>query len=338
MVTQSGMNAMAHFAQIANLPVSKQIVQDANKINKAVAQRQSQQKQNTQGLTTTTEQTSPAPAPYVPPDPYARWGGQDSYNRLVDGFDKQKDTIFSTSRDAAENSGISMRNSILDLLDSVRTGQRTIDNRGVNNELAKQRGTSDVYGSVNRGIRSAGVTLANKNASDSSAAGAFARAYGDIGRRQLSDIGNEYALENVEIGDAQVDLDRQRAGGLRRIEGTREQAVNTIVSEANNKLAALDAAMAEADLPERIAIDTEKNRIRSEVLSKLSQYDNSLGKINEVKAMGLNPRIAEATRRAALGLSPEAQFDFTDEMPEGIEGTGPVSSELPIFTYRSREE
>lgn len=272
-------------------------------------------------------------------DPYAAWGGTAAYNALRSGFDAQKSNIYSSSTDAANNAGIGLRGSILDLVDSLRMGQTAVDNRGVNNELARQRGTADVYGAVNRGIRSGGVTLANKNASDSSAAGAIARAYGSIGQRQLSDIGNQYELENQDIGLAQQDLEMQRNSGVRKIQGSKEQAVNSIVADAQNALAALDAAMASASLPDRIAIDAEKNAIRNQVLQQLAQYDTQLNEgVGGVRGMDQNARISEATRRAQLGQAPASAFQYDTETPVEFQGTGPFASELPIFTYRNRKQ
>ncbi len=267
-------------------------------------------------------------------DPYAKYGGTAAYNDLVSGFGSQKDSIYSSSRAAAKNTGLGLQNTILDLIDSVMTGQTSIDNRGVNNELSKQRGVADTYSAVGRGIQSGAVTLANKNASDSSASDAIARAYGNIGQRQLSDIGNQYELENQDIGLAQADLDRQATSGLRRIETSREQAVNSIVDEANNKLAALDAAMMDASLPDRLAINDEKSRIRSEVLGVLSDYDNKLGDVSKIDPTSQDARIAEATRRGQLGQAPANSFSYDTTMPAQFQGTGPFASDLPIFSYR----
>lgn len=294
------------------------------------------------GVVNQPQQAAPAAAgsggsTYV--DPYAKFGGTAAYNSLKQGFNNQKGSIYSSAADAANNSGIGLRNSILDLVDSLRTGQSQIDNRGINNDLAKQRGVADIYGSVSRGIQSGGVTLANKNANDSSAAGAIARAYGSIGQRQLSDVNNQYELENQDISLAQEDLNRQSQSGLRRIQGSKEQAVNTIVSEAQNSLAALDAAMANASLPERIAIDAEKNNIRADVMNRLSAYDGELQQgVGSVRALDPNARMAEATRRGALGQAPEASFDYETEAPAQFQNTGPYASQLPIFTYRNRQE
>lgn len=302
--------------------------------NLTTGQHPSQQGKVLGSTTTTPQQASSAPAV----DPYSQWGGASNYNRLVSGFDTQKSGIHSSAVDAAKTSGLGLKNSILDFIDSLKTGQSQIDNRGINNELARQRGVADVYNAMNQGIRSGGVTLANRNASDSSAAEAIARAYGDIGRRQMSDIGNQYEMENVEIGLAQDDLLRQRAAGLRRFQSAEEQAITSILADATDKLSALDAAMANASLPERIALNTEKNKIRSQVEKILAPYTSSLSQANNVKAMGANDRIAEATRRRSLGMAPSKQFDYSTDIPVGLEGSGPVSSELPIFTYRNNEE
>lgn len=271
-------------------------------------------------------------------DPFAQWGGAANYNRLVDGFNTQKSGIFDSADAAARNTGLGMKNSILDFIDSLRSTQSNLDNRGINNELAKQRGVADIYNAMNQGIRSGGVTLANRNASDSSAAEAIARAYGDIGRRQMSDVGNQYEMENVDIGLSQEDLNRQRAAGLRRFETSQEQALASIVNDAADKLSALDVAMANASLPERIALSQEKASLQSRVQNILAPFMSDLGQANSVQAMDANSRIAEATRRGALGQAPAARFDFSTETPVGLQGSGPVSSELPIFTYRNNEE
>lgn len=284
------------------------------------------------GPQTTPTYTQPAP------DPYARWGGASAYNKLVSGFGNQKNAIGDSASDAARASGINMRNSIMDLIESLQQAQQSVDNRGINNEMAKRRGYSDIYSMMNRGIKSGGVMLANRNASNSSAAQAIADAYGQVGQRELSDVNNQFELENQDIGIAQDNVDLQRRAGLRRIDSSKELTVNNIVSDANNQLAALDTAMANASLPDRIAIDQEKNRIRSEVLNILSQYDNKLGDVNNVKAMGRNARIGEATRRMQLGQASPTQFDYQTEAPAQFQNTGPFASSLPIFTYRGDRE
>lgn len=272
-------------------------------------------------------------------DPYSQWGGRDAYNNLVTGFDSQKQNIYGTAREAAGASGTQFKGSILDFVDSLRSAQSGIDNRGVNNELARRQGSQGVMGMVGRGINSAGVMLNNKNAGDSSASGAIARAYGDIGRREMSNVNNQYEMGNREIGLAQQDLESQRASGMRRLEDSKLGIVNNIVADARNSLAALDAAMLDADLPTRIQIEQEKEAIKSQVLGELSQYDTMLREqAGGVTAMGQDARRAEATRLASLGTAPENSFQYDTEAPAEFQDTGPFSGNLPLFTFRRTRE
>lgn len=273
-------------------------------------------------------------------DPYALWGGQAAYNSLVDTFNKQKGNIYGTARDAAANTGIGLRGSILDFLDSMRTGQQAIDSKASRNELAKMQGVQGVNAMVGRGIKSGGVQLANRNAGDSSAAQALATAYGDIGRQQLGDVGNQYEMGNEDIKLQQQTLDTQRASGARKIGDSKAQAINNIVAEARDKFAALDADAAGKSLPQRIAIDQEKEAVRREVLGMLQQYDQQLQSgLEGIKATDADTRRAEAQRLRAAGTSlGKDAFDFTTETPIELQGTGPFASELPLFSLRKNRQ
>lgn len=270
-------------------------------------------------------------------DPYAKWGGRDAYDNLVSGFNTQKGNIFSTSKEAAQNKAISRKSSILDFIGSLKSGQRNIDERGVQNELSKKQGYSSILDMVGRGLKSGGVLLGNKNALSSSAAEGLARAYGSIGQRELGKVGNQYELENRNIGMAQEDFGEQRQTGLRKFEEDKTQTVNSIVSQARGSLAELDAAMLDADMPTRIAIEQEKERIKGEVLDILSQYDQKLAQ----GAAGVAPTSVEDRRRTAFGLANAGvaatnPFDFSTEAPAEFQGTGPFPSELPLFTTPRR--
>jgi hypothetical protein len=273
-----------------------------------------------------------APAP-PPPDPFAAWGGKAAYDSLVSGFNTQHTNINNTSTDAANTSARQINGSILDLLDSVRSGQGKINEASIQNELAKKQGFGSIMDMISHGIQSAGVTLANKNASDSSAAGAIARAYGDIGRRQNNKVNNQYELGNHNIGLQQQDLELQKAQGQRHIHESEDNSVDSIVADARNKLAALDAAIAGANLPQRIAIEQEKNNIKNSVSGIVNSHNNELTS----GIAGINPNSADANRASAnelsnKGVASTSPFDFSYQTPTQFQGTGPFASELPIFT------
>jgi len=285
---------------------------------------------------------TPPPTPTPTPtrvDPYARFGGTTAYNNLVSGFDAQKAGIHSSAGAAADNAGIGLGGSIRDFVDSMRSGQRNIDSRAVNNFLGRQQSMSGILGMVGRGIRSGGVMLGNKNAGDSSAAGAISKAYGDIGRREATGVGQKFELENRGIQEAQTGFEEQRASGTLRINESKAQVVNNIVNEGRDALARLDADMINADLPGRIAIEQEKASIKSMVLSKLSQYDQQLSQgSNSVRATSMEARRAEAGELANLGQAAEGDYQYTEQVPLQLQGTGPFPSELPIFTRRPDDE
>lgn len=269
----------------------------------------------------------------APNDPYAKYGGQSSFNNLTSGFDTQKQNIYGTAREGAQNAALGRQSSILDYLDSLRTGQQQLDERGIQNELAKRQGTASITDMVGRGIRSGGTFLANRNASDSSAAEQIAKAYGSIGQGQLSGINNQYELENRNIGMDQANFDTQRQAGVRKFDENKIQAVNGIVADARNRLAQLDAAMVDADMPTRIQIEQEREAIKQEALGILSQYDQQLTQ----GVAGVNPAGTDANRRTAAdlanrGVAASNPFDFTAEAPAQFQNSGPFASELPLFT------
>lgn len=279
--------------------------------------------------------TPPAPAGNTraaAPDPYAKWGGQANYNSLIGAFNTQKDNIYGTARDAANNAAIGLNSSILDLVDALKRGQTSIDNQAVQNELAKKQGTNSVLGMVGRGIRSGGVMLGNKNAASSSGAEAIAKAYGDIGRRELSNVGNQYAQGMDQVAQSQADLEMQRASGVRKIGENKTMIVNSIVADARNKLAALDGQIAGASLPNRINIEAEKEAVKAQALQQLQQYDQQLSsQTGAIKASSAEQRRGRAAELANAGTAPENAFDFTPQVPTQFQDSGPFASPLPIF-------
>ncbi len=277
--------------------------------------------------------SNPAPATR-PVDPYAQWGGRAAYDNMRSGFANQKNSILNSANAAAQQRGIEYKQGILDWGLGAKESQQAIDNRGINAEMAKSQGIKGVLGMVSRGIRSAGVMLANKNAGDSSAAGALAAAYGDIGKRQASGVNNAYGLEQNQITLDQQNLGARNALAMQKFEDSKQTVVNSIVSEAENNLAALDAQIAGASLPDRIAIEQEKQNIRNNAMSQLTQYDAELAK----QRAAANPTSIDARREKAaelsrMGTASNMDFGYTTDVPAQFQNTGPFSSELPIFTY-----
>lgn len=275
---------------------------------------------------------------YQAPDPYADWGGKAAYDSLVNQFNSQHQNILGSANEAGDAYGSQYGRGITTFLENARLGQKAIDTTAARNELAKSQGVQGVLGMVGRGIKSAGVMLAGKNAGNSSAAGALANAYGDQGRRQLGSIGNQYEMGNQDIANQQEAFDIQSQQGVRELQGKKDEFINSTVLEARNQLAALDAQIAGKSLPQRIAIEQEKEQVRQSLLQKLQGFDAQLtsGRAG-IKPLTVDQRREQAQQMQQAGQSLGADaFNYTTETPGQFQGTGPFPSELPLFTLGKR--
>jgi hypothetical protein len=268
-------------------------------------------------------------------------GGGSSVNTAAirDRLLGQKGIIFDSANMAAQAGGRKLNSSILDFVDSLRSGQQSIDNKSIQNELARKQGQTDILGMINRGVSSGASVLRNANAGASSATRALADAYGDIGRRELTGVNQQYELGNRDIAQQQTGLDAQRASGNRSIQNSKQDIVDNIVSEATNSLAALDAQLIDASLPDRIAIEQEKANIRNTVMSQLGQFDDMLARESGgVQALSPEARMAQASQLATAGTAPDDAFDYSTDTPMDLQGTGPFAGDLPLFTYRRKQQ
>ena len=273
-------------------------------------------------------------------DPYAQWGGRAAYDSKINAFNTQKQGVFDTTNEAIDSTGRSLNSSILDFLSSYKQGQNTINDKSITADQAKLQGTRDITGMIGRGVRSAGINLANKNATDSSAAEGVARAYGDIGQREMNKVGGQYAEAQRGIAADQGNLAESAALFNRHYGENKTNAIEGIVSNARNSLAALDAQIADANLPDRIAIEQEKERIRNDALGKLSQYDQVLNTgVSGVKALTPEERMAQAAQRSTEGVDLGANaFQYDTQAPAQFQNTGPFASNLPLFTLAGRRK
>lgn len=241
--------------------------------------------------------------------------------------------IFNSANDAALNKQSAFGNSVTDNVDALRLGQRGIDRRAQQNESSRMQGNAGILGMIGRGIESGGRYLSNRNAGNSSASGEIARAYGDMGRRQSSVVGNQFAQNEVGIKDAQDAQNTNVAKTKRDFHQGLLDTVNTIVESARTQLADLDTRMASASLPDRIAIEQEKQRIKDAVLGHLQQYDSQLATgIDSIHTNTADENRSAAAGQIAAGTAAPNAFNYTDQTPGQFQNTGPFASGLPIFT------
>lgn len=256
---------------------------------------------------------------------------QDPYASLRAGFNTQKSNIYGSANTAAQDLQPQYEQSILETIHNLNQGQQAIDRKAQQNESSRIQGTQGILGMISRGIKSGGVYLGNRNAGSSSAAQAIAQAYGDQGRRQMSTIGNQYAqnAQNIGLDQANQDWAVQQAPNKFHLDLMNN--VNAIVSAAGEKLNSLDAAMANASLPDRLAIEQEKQAIKDQVLSHLQQYDAQIAQqASGIKAASFDQNRAAAQNLLSQGQADPNLFNYSTEAPMQAQG-GPAASGLPIY-------
>lgn len=264
-------------------------------------------------------------------DPYAKWGGRA-------GLDQARNALIEGLNNSANQSAASWRYGAEDTLNALTQNQNNINRMGAQNELARNQGRQGILGMVGRNLRSSGVMLANKNASDSSAAGALANAYGDIGHRELNKVGNQYAMQNEEIGRLQENQNRDLTTKTNRLREDKNFQVNDIVNKARTAIGALNADMANASIPDRIAMEQEINRIKNDMLNRLQGLDSQLASApSNIRADSADARRAEAQRMAQEGTSAANPFEFNQDINTQFQG-GPFAGNMPLYTFpRNRQ-
>jgi paraquat-inducible protein B len=192
---------------------------------------------------------------------------------------------------------------------------------------------------VGRGVQSGGVMLANRNAGNSSAAQAIANAYAKLGQRQMNSIGNQYATAQSANDLSQTYLNQDKTNAQGAFHTKLMDSVNSIVTSASDKLRQLNETMAYASMPQRVAIEQQASEIRNQALAALQGYDAQLQTgLDGVQAADRGTNVGKANTLLASGQADPNLFNYTTQAPMQMQGTGPVASDLPIFTYNKNKQ
>ena len=287
------------------------------------------------GLPETTYNT-PAPT-YTGPsqaDIYAQQQAQakaQADQRARDAFNQGRNVYTDSINQRVGNESQGYQRSVQDWATGVTQKQQGIDTAGINADMAKTQGMRGIMDMVGNGIQSAGVMLGNRNAGSSSAAGAIANAYGKLGSKQASSVGNQYAQAQNQIGLEQSNLEAAKALQVSRFGEDKVNIVNNIINDAQKQIAALNEAAAGASISDRMDIEAEKTRLRDTANAQLKAYDSEMSKAKGAQTD--DQRRNEAQRLLALGTAPTTQFNYSTEAPAQFQNTGPFASSMPLYTY-----
>lgn len=240
------------------------------------------------------------------------------------------------------NSGAGDYNqSILDAFNGsggFKSQQANVDQEQTQNELSRLEGMQGVRNMVNNGIQGAGVVLDNSGSGTSSAGDAVARAYGVQGRQQASSVGDQAAQGESSIQNDQNNLNNSEQNFVNVDEPTKKaDIINSIVSGANQSLTYLNAIASSASLPDQINIAQQVAQIKANATAALSAYDSELsGSVSSNAPQTADQYNSKAAQLFSAGTAPENEFNFTDQAPATLQGTGPSASSLPIFVSSSK--
>lgn len=257
-----------------------------------------------------------------------------------DLFNSQLGVVDTSAGNAASTSAGDLKTSINQYIDSLKANQTGRNNQQVQNYLAKQQGAQGVQDMVGQGIRSAGVTLNNQNAGDSSAAGAIANAYGQLGRGQLSSVGNQFAQAQDQLAQGTAADQTALASKLRDLPQQQTDIVNSIVNDAQKQLGAIDQQMAYMSLPDRVDMEAQKQQITNDTLAKLQGFDQILSNGGNAALQGEDQNTAaqRAGQLFSAGTAPASAFQFSDLPGAQLQGTGALPSQLPIYTTPAKKQ
>ena len=258
-------------------------------------------------------------------------------NQARDSFNQGRNVYTDSINQRVGNESQGYQRSVQDWATGVTQKQQGIDTAGINADMAKTQGMRGIMDMVGNGIQSAGVMLGNRNAGSSSAAGAIANAYGKLGSKQASSVGNQYAQAQNQIGLEQANLEAAKALQVSRFGEDKINIVNNIINDAQKQIAALNEAAAGASISDRMDIEAEKTRLRDTANAQLKAYDSEMSKAKGAQTD--DQRRNEAQRLLALGTAPTTQFNYSTEAPAQFQNTGPYASSMPLYTYnRNKNE
>lgn len=285
------------------------------------------------GLTTDGTATLGASTTAPAPDPYAQWGGQANYNSLGTQFNANADNLRSSAGSSAGTNATGYGNAVTDYLHKLGVGQQYLDDRGTQAELAKSQANQGIMGMVGRGIQSGGIALAGRNAADGSASEAIARAYGDLGHRQMNSVGNQYAQTEHNIGVDQNNFNYDKTFNAKRLSDEEAASTQGIVQNAQSRINDINNWAAGQSLPQRLNAQQEIAQIQTQISGLVDPQNQRLNSgVAGVNAHTTDQNRAAANDLAHAGTSATNPFDFQSSGPAQFNNTGVAPGSLPIYT------
>jgi hypothetical protein len=253
-------------------------------------------------------------------------------------FGQGRQNIMGSAQQAGQSYAGTERFNLQDVIGGLQSRQQGINESQIGAQQARNIGSQNILGMIGRGIQSGSTLLANRNALDSSAAGAIARAYGQLGQRQQTGVNTQFQTAERQNQAAQQALEQAKAQTIERKRFEYSQQAQNIAEDAARQMQALNEAAAGAGIGDRINIDVEKQNVRSQAIAQLSELDRQLGGVSAVQGASQEQIMQQAGERQRAGQAPAGMFDMTAITAEQqmTQQPGAQLGQLPIYSTRRR--
>lgn len=259
-------------------------------------------------------------------------GAAQARTSAINSRDSGVNVIKSGESQNFSDAATTLTNQVNPFINTVTQGQQAIDQSRENSDLNRLSSIHDLLDQIRQGIQSFGINLANRNASDSGAAEAGAKAYAREGNKGEAQIEQAHAMDLRDINTKQDNFNTNNAETARQLHQSVSDNVTRITNDTQMRLEQLNADAAYAGLS---PLDTAglRAQIISEGQAKLQAIDQDFtNRMSAIAPESTDAAEANAYKLFTSGAPAPGGYAFSIASPSW--SGAPISqiSSLPIFT------
>lgn len=263
---------------------------------------------------------------------YSSAGAASAANQKIDMAKAAQQGIIAGGKVAVNSLEQQYQDKTLPFARQVEQGQQGINQGEAQNALNLRRSNTSIGQGVRQGIRSVGVSLANKNALSSGAAPAAAEAWAKQGGLQLNQARNQSALESQKLDTTQTNLNQTKEDTLASLLRFKVTESDRIYHDVMQRLNDLNAYTGVGGV-----VDTHgQDAIVNDALHRLDQLDIALQQ-RLAAAHGLTPDEINA-KAAEMDVAGAAANPFAVDQPNVQTPGGPPQTQIPFLLAKPKDE
>lgn len=265
---------------------------------------------------------------------YSSAGAAGASNQKIDAARISREGIEAGGRVGVDALEAGYGDKVRSFTRGYETGMGNVNEGRINNQLNLRRSVNAIAGDIRQGMRSTSTLLGNKNAGDSGAADAAAKAYARLGNKQVGGARNTAELKSGEIATQETQLTREKEDNLRSLDKYLNAEINRISEDVWSKLQALNASTGVAG-----AVDMSgRDKIVQNAVQRLHALNlEKDARLQAARALTPQEIMEKAIQRDQAGAASEPYYP-TDGSLVAQPGGGAPISQLPIYARPSDDE